>query len=237
MSESDGSTSSGGMTYRRLYRSQRQKVIAGICGGVAEYFNVDVVIVRVLWILFTLMGGAGILAYILCWIIVPPRENASDDPSPRDSSGLIIGVILLVIGLAALFGWASWGFYWLPMGFHWTVFPFFTIVLALGLLIGWVLSRSSQASPPPGSLSKTNSSVRNSSQTDRENNHQWESPKRAYRSRNLRVIAGVCGGLGQYFNLDPTIVRILWILFALASMGLAVLLYIILIFVLPEKPY
>ena len=52
-----------------------------------------------------------------------------------------------------------------------------------------------------------------------------------------KVIAGICGGLGKYFNLDPTIVRILWVLFGIASLGTALLVYIVLIFVIPEEPF
>jgi phage shock protein C len=56
---------------KRLYRSPNQKMIAGVCGGVAEYFNVDPTIVRLAWVLFGFAAGSGILAYIVAWIIVP----------------------------------------------------------------------------------------------------------------------------------------------------------------------
>ncbi|NSW89709.1 MAG: PspC domain-containing protein [Firmicutes bacterium] len=57
--------------YKKLYRSSRNKIIAGVCGGLAEYFNIDPTIVRVLWILFACMGGSGILAYIICVFVIP----------------------------------------------------------------------------------------------------------------------------------------------------------------------
>lgn len=56
---------------KRLYRSQQQKMIAGVCGGIAEYFDVDPTIVRLGWVLLGFAGGSGILAYIIAWIIVP----------------------------------------------------------------------------------------------------------------------------------------------------------------------
>jgi len=56
--------------YKRLYRSNTNKVIAGVCGGIGEYFDVDPVLIRVVWIVFGLMG-AGILAYMVAWIIIP----------------------------------------------------------------------------------------------------------------------------------------------------------------------
>ena len=54
---------------KRLKRSQN-KMIAGVCAGIGEYFQVDVTLIRILWVLFS-FGGAGILAYIVCIIFMP----------------------------------------------------------------------------------------------------------------------------------------------------------------------
>jgi phage shock protein C len=59
---------------KKLFRSKKNKVIAGVCGGIGEYFNVDPVLIRLLWVVFTLMYGAGILAYIIAWIIIPKER-------------------------------------------------------------------------------------------------------------------------------------------------------------------
>jgi phage shock protein PspC (stress-responsive transcriptional regulator) len=59
---------------KRLMRSKKNKVIAGVCGGIGEYLNIDPTLVRIMWIVFSLMGGAGILAYIIAWIIMPERK-------------------------------------------------------------------------------------------------------------------------------------------------------------------
>ncbi len=57
----------------KLYRS-RNRIIAGVCAGIAEYLNIDPTVVRVLWAVFSLFSfGVGILAYILCWIIIPEK--------------------------------------------------------------------------------------------------------------------------------------------------------------------
>lgn len=58
---------------KKLYRSNYNKVIAGVCGGLGEYFNVDPVIFRVLFIAFSLGYGAGILIYILMVLLVPTK--------------------------------------------------------------------------------------------------------------------------------------------------------------------
>lgn len=55
----------------RLYRSGKDKILGGVCGGIAEYLGVDPVLIRLLWVAFTLVGGAGILLYIIAWIIIP----------------------------------------------------------------------------------------------------------------------------------------------------------------------
>ena len=56
---------------KRLYRSREEKIIGGVCGGLAEYFNVDPTLIRLALVLITLFGGAGIIAYLVLWVIVP----------------------------------------------------------------------------------------------------------------------------------------------------------------------
>lgn len=59
---------------KRLYRSTTDKKIAGVCGGLAEYFNVDPVIIRILFFILLLPGGLpGLLPYIILWIVVPEK--------------------------------------------------------------------------------------------------------------------------------------------------------------------
>ena len=56
---------------KKLYKSYQNKMIDGVCGGIAEYFGIDPTVVRLIWALFSLMGGCGILAYIIAAIIIP----------------------------------------------------------------------------------------------------------------------------------------------------------------------
>ncbi len=69
---------------KRLYRSSRNKVLAGVCGGLGEYFGVDPVIVRLLVVVFTLMGGAGLIAYIIAAIIIPSADAGDLSRSYRE---------------------------------------------------------------------------------------------------------------------------------------------------------
>lgn len=61
------------MEGKKLYKSNTDKKIAGVCGGIAEYFNVDATLVRLGWVVFSLLGGSGLLAYIIAAIIMPER--------------------------------------------------------------------------------------------------------------------------------------------------------------------
>ena len=111
----------------KLYRSRRVRVFGGIAGGLAQYFNLDPVLVRVLFVVVTLLHGFGILLYIILWIVVPeePFEIAyqvkTDDqkttegqsapdismnfdgsqsiPPKQHSGRIVVGIVLIVIGL------------------------------------------------------------------------------------------------------------------------------------------
>ena len=60
---------------KKLYRSKTEKKIAGVCGGLAKYFNIDPTLVRLGLVAFCLLGGSGILAYIICAIVIPEEPG------------------------------------------------------------------------------------------------------------------------------------------------------------------
>lgn len=72
---SSHSLRSRGKMAKKLYRSQPDKIIAGVAGGLAEYFEVDPMIVRLLFILITIIGGSGVLIYIILWLLLPRDPN------------------------------------------------------------------------------------------------------------------------------------------------------------------
>jgi len=108
---------------KRLYRSPTERRIAGICGGLAEYFNVEPVLVRVIFVVLFFLSGIGLLAYIILWLVLPVRkkeegtvevitpdgqEEVVSEPSKTEEStkamkkhNLFGGIIL--IGLGAIF--------------------------------------------------------------------------------------------------------------------------------------
>ena len=60
---------------KRLYKSNENKMIGGVCGGIAEYFGMDPTIVRLGWVLFCALGGSGIVAYLIAAIIIPKKSQ------------------------------------------------------------------------------------------------------------------------------------------------------------------
>jgi phage shock protein PspC (stress-responsive transcriptional regulator) len=63
------------MEPKRLFRSRYNRVLGGVCGGLGNFFNIDPVLVRVLWAISFFVGGVGFLAYIIAWIIIPEELN------------------------------------------------------------------------------------------------------------------------------------------------------------------
>src|SRR5688572_1417731 len=96
---------------RRLTRSQSDRVIAGVAGGIARYFNVDPVIVRIAAIALAFFGGAGILLYLAALLLVPNEGESGVEPPERNRALVVLGVIVLIVlagplifGPALLFG-------------------------------------------------------------------------------------------------------------------------------------
>lgn len=134
---------------KRIYRSKDESVIAGICGGIAEYFDVDPVLVRLIWLALIFFGTMGIPLYIIAWIVVPLKKEAS-----------------------------------------------------------------------PGTAEDTKQSL--------------PSYKPLLRTRDDRMIAGICGGLGKYFDKDPVIFRMLALLF-LFTFGIGFWIYLLGILLIPSE--
>jgi phage shock protein C len=112
--------------YSRLYRSEKNKIVAGICGGIGEYFNFDPTIIRLVFVLVTIFGGGGVLIYLVLWLVVPsesyPGKNNNEHIKrgleeikekarslSHDDSRFLIGIIVLIFGVMLLLG--NFGFW------------------------------------------------------------------------------------------------------------------------------
>jgi phage shock protein C len=113
---------------KKLYRSRKDKMIAGVAGGLGEYFDVDVTLIRILLVVSLFFGGFGLLAYMILWIVVPEEpfvfhnEAGTDSSKPEEEDKLrdanerynrafedqrnkrrnFAGVILIIIGVIFL---------------------------------------------------------------------------------------------------------------------------------------
>jgi phage shock protein PspC (stress-responsive transcriptional regulator) len=67
------------LSYKHLYRSVTNRRIAGVAGGIAEYFNVDPTPIRLLWLIAVFVGGSGIIAYLIAWIVIPEAASPEQD--------------------------------------------------------------------------------------------------------------------------------------------------------------
>jgi phage shock protein PspC (stress-responsive transcriptional regulator) len=135
------------MPVRRLTRSRADGTLAGVCAGLAEYLEVDVVLVRAAWVVFSIVPGAiigGVIAYLAAWLVIPEASEA------------------------------------VPSG--------------------------------PG--------------------------RRLTRSLTDKKIAGVCGGLAEYFGVDATPIRVLWVILSIlcGAIVLGVLAYLLAWLIIPRPP-
>jgi len=72
------------MVKKRLYRSRKEKIIGGVCGGLGEFLDVDPTIIRLLWAIITILSiGAGIVAYLVAWIIIPERKKPKSEKTNK----------------------------------------------------------------------------------------------------------------------------------------------------------
>ncbi len=144
---------------KKLYRSVTDKMLGGVCGGIAEYFSIDPVIIRLAFVLAVIFGGGGILAYIILWIIIPQKpfiitpfnpenkanDNLADDEdekitsndlqsnmlykNPNNNKTVFAGVLLVVLGMIILISNFVPGFYFRD---YW---PVILIILGLAIIL------------------------------------------------------------------------------------------------------
>jgi len=149
------------MPAKRIYRNTREKVIGGVCAGIADYFDVDVAWIRLAFVLSVFASGFGLLAYVIAWIVFPKDDRvagesqASAGASKADSttgsassavparhsivggSRNAIGVILVLLGVL----------FFMDQNFWWFRFDAFWPVILIGLGLYLVLRPLSQSEP------------------------------------------------------------------------------------------
>ncbi len=209
-------------------------MIDGVCGGIAAYAGVDATLVRLAWVLITLIGGSGILLYIAAMILMPKEAESPGTgttvppPGSRKTNTTFWGILFVGAGLfwlAVNLGMPVWHHWW---GFSMQiVVPLLLILMGVTFLFGgrnYFSVAPEDASSPRGT----------------DDDFSRESPgaeqSRLTRSRTDKKLAGVCGGIGAAMKVDPVIVRLGFVLAALASVGIMLVIYIVLAIVVPLEP-
>jgi len=205
---------------KKLKRSRKNKYILGVCGGAAEYFNMDATIIRILWVVSVFFGGAGLIAYLVAAILMPKsEEDEATEEIVIESSNmeLILGGILIILGLFSLsnlFHFIDFNFRGHDF-FRFLYFPWHLIQPLLLIFLGLYIAL--------GNIKKTRT-------------FEKLKRKKLFRSKKDRIVLGVCSGLGKYLNLDPTFIRIVWVLVSIISgVILGIIVYLLFVLIVPER--
>lgn len=195
---------------RRLYRSPFNFVLLGISGGIAEYMNIHPLLVRFVFIITAILGGWGIIAYIICAFLIPQHPAQKGKSSFQNvSSTRLLGFILIGIGV----------YFWLPVI---GIFRFIeSINLTSNIIVSFVLLLLGILILLKGKPSS------------HDENEKIE--KRFLRSVKQRRLLGICSGLANYLNVDVTLVRIICMLLTFFTLGLILLFYLIIGYFIPRE--
>src|SRR3989338_1228040 len=204
---------------RRLYRSSSDRMVAGVCGGLGVYLGVDPVLFRVAWVAAILLGGFGLLLYIV-WIFVVPVGPAVEPPAGRvrnrNMFGIVAGGGLMLLGVLLLLD--TW--FWIDLEdiWHWS-WRYMGPLMLIGLGVFFILG--SRRSEPDSTDEQPAGGVPHAG------------PERLHKSYRDRKLFGVCGGIAEYFQVDATLVRLLVVGLTLAAPAVGILGYVVLAILTP----
>ena len=131
---------------KKMERSRTNRVLAGVCGGLSDYFNIDVALVRVLFVVATICGSFGFWMYVILWVFVPEEPmpepvnptvntvNETIDITPKNETkpnngAMIASLILIVVGLIALAN------NFMSLAWMWKLWPVGLIIIGVVILI------------------------------------------------------------------------------------------------------
>lgn len=129
---------SGPSPQETLRRSRSQRIVAGVCGGLADYLGVDVALIRIVFVVLALAGGGGIVMYAVGWILIPEEREGTLAPTAStaaaqpvtgvDAAKLILGGVLIAIGSIVLVNM-------LVPGFGRYVWPLVLIAIGFAIIV------------------------------------------------------------------------------------------------------
>ncbi|HVZ39141.1 MAG TPA: PspC domain-containing protein [Candidatus Kapabacteria bacterium] len=197
-------------TTRRLYRLLHERWIAGVAAGIAEYFGISPVLVRFGFVVLTVFFGFGVPLYLVAWLAMPKRDDivirvTEENEFELRPHATFIGGVIKAFAVLTLAG--------ITMAIASEVADSgWGVAFVLGLAIGLFFVWKSRGFRSPGGGDGIG----------------------LHRSPNNRKIFGVCGGLAERMNLDPTIVRLATVVLVLVGMGILVPVYFLFAILLPN---
>ncbi len=243
------STVAGGL--RTLYRHPTQRALAGVAGGIAEWLGWDVTFVRILWVvLFFATAGTALPVYIVLALFLPVGTQGEGElrratihvglhANKALACVLIsVGTLWLLSNLGILPGLSEAFFAFVRVAFWPLVLIFvgWRILVALGVRLGkGDLSAQMQGWGRSAAAwgAETGDRMRAGASRAQENAQNESAAVGLTRSSSDRIFAGVCGGIARRFQIDPALVRLLWAMVSLATLGLGVIAYLVAALLLP----
>lgn len=202
---------------KRLVRTRDDSVLAGVCGGFGQYFNLDSALVRLLWVFFTIFGGSGVLAYLVAVLIIPDESTAKDVTPRRLIDGIndktiLWGVLLVLVGIILFFQHGDfinsiWSHFW-----NSSINVLIALII-IGVGVYLIYQERKKISTMFGLGSEMPLSL----------------------SEKDKQLAGICGGIAESIGMDSTIIRFFWVYGTIMSVGIGLILYFILALVIPNK--
>jgi phage shock protein C len=231
---------------RMLYRHPSDRVLGGVCAGLADFTGLDVALIRILWFVATIAtGGGGILAYGALWLLLPVGTTSQGQvrPPALELNERNLGrAAMLLIGLGVLWLLANMGVLpWLWSGFWWVMGMVFWPLLLIG--VGYMILRYTGRGEFNWDWRKSAEQAKSTVGERLPSRESMGARMRAARarfplkrSRTDRIFMGVCGGIGRRVGIDPNLVRLVWAAFSVGSIGVGVLVYVVTGLLLPEEP-
>lgn len=127
---------------KRLYRSDKKRVLVGVCGGLADYFDIDPLLIRIIFIILALSGGLGLVLYLAAWLIIPRQSHTADQGEAlqtqekrssemnRNPSGVVFGILIIILGIGLLLH--NYGLFHFKFSLIW---PLILIAIGVRLII------------------------------------------------------------------------------------------------------
>ena len=193
---------------KKIFKIRNGRIIDGVCSGLAAYAGIDPIWVRIAWAALALAGGIGVIAYLLGMYLFPREEGeAQYEPVSRQGTGFLVsGIILVCVGAAVILRVVGVVSFsiWDPWGVAFSVLWPLCLIGGGGFLIYIYWRESSDQKAP------------------------------FRRSTDDRMVLGVCGGLGGYFNVDPNMVRFMFALVIILSRGIGLIVYLLIGLLMPQ---